>query len=371
MRTLVLAVSGRKLAQAARRAGADVLVADFFGDLDTRSAAAWHPLPGTLEDGVDGEELLAWARRIDEPLGGIVYGAGFERDATLLAALAEIAPLIGNPPDVVAAIKDPFRFAALLRRMGLPHPEVATSPGPGSDWLRKRRGGAGGTHIEPATGRSAAADAGYYFQAKVPGEPISALFVADGRRARVLGLSAQWAVPTPTRPFRFGGCAGPVRVAPELARDIESACDAITAAAGLVGLNSLDMLVTGETSTILEVNPRPGATLDLFDHLEGQSLWKCHVQGVRGVLPTRAAAHGPGARAALIVYADEARCIPASFDWGGGVADIPEPNSRIGAGKPICTVMATGPDAEAARAGAEHRAAVLLDRLPLLLRRSA
>lgn len=371
MRTLVLAISGRKLAQAARRAGADVVVADFFGDVDTRSLAPWHRLPGTLEDGVNGNELLEWADSVDERFGGIVYGAGFEQDPTLLHQLAKIAPLIGNPPDVVTAVKDPFGFAALLRRLGLPHPEVAASPRPGTRWLRKRRGGSGGTHIEPVTARSAPVDASHYFQASAPGEPISALFVASGRGSRVLGLSAQWAAPTPTRPFRFGGCAGPVRLPPGLAREIECACEAITAATGLVGLNSLDMLVTDDAYTILEVNPRPGATLDLHDDLEWRSLWEIHVRGVQGELKAPTTTTASGARAALIVYADEPRCIPASFDWGAEVADIPAPNSHIPAGMPICTVLGIGADACAARVEAETQAAALLSRLPPLLQMSA
>jgi predicted ATP-grasp superfamily ATP-dependent carboligase len=371
MRTLVLAVSARKLAAAARRAGADILVADFFGDVDTRSLARWHPLPGSLEGGIDGEALLEWVRRLDEGLGGIVYGAGFERDPSLLDALAAIAPLIGNRADVVAAVKDPFAFAALLGRLGLPHPDVATSPRPGGRWLRKRRGGSGGTHIEPATARSPSADASHYFQTCAPGQSISALFTANGRASRVLGFSAQWTAPAPARPFRFGGCAGPAPLAPALACEIERACEAITAATGLVGLNSLDTLVTGETYTILEVNPRPGATLDLFDDAAAPSLWRCHVDGVRGKLPAPRDTHETPPHAAMVIYADRARDIPASFDWGAGVADIPTPGSHIAAGMPICTVVAAGPDIESARTETEHRARALLHRLPLHLRESA
>jgi predicted ATP-grasp superfamily ATP-dependent carboligase len=371
MVTLVLAISGRALVQAARRAGAEVIVADFFGDMDTRAQAPWHRLPGSLEDGIDGDSLLAWVRSLDERFTGIVYGAGFESNPTLLAKLARIAPLIGNPAGMVAAIKDPFAFAAMLRGLGLPHPKVATSPQPDIDWLRKRRGGSGGTHIEAATARSAPADAAHYFQARAPGEPVSALFVANSRSSRVLGFSAQWVAPALAGPFRFGGCSGPLRLAPGLAREIEDACQAITTATGLVGLNSLDMLVLDEAFTILEINPRPGATLDLFDDLGGPTLWECHVEAVRGELPARIVSCHQRARAAAIVYADRARDIPLSFDWGTGIADIPEPGSHIAAGMPICTVIADGPDPAAARAGAEDRAAALLDRLPPALRQSA
>ena len=371
MPILTLAFSGRALAQAARRAGAEVVVADLFGDMDTRSLAPWYRLPGNLEEGIDGAELLALVRALSGRVDGIVYGAGFEADPALLGELARIAPVIGNPGAVVAAVKDPFRFAALLQRLGLQHPEVAASPQPSTPWLRKLRGGSGGTHIERATAASVAADGNDYFQAVAPGDPVSALFAANGRGARLIGLSAQWPAPTATRPFRYGGCAGPVALAPKLTAEIEAACHAIAGATGLVGLNSLDMLVAGDAFTILEVNPRPGATLDLFDDPSGPSLWECHVNAVRGELPAPIDASVSGARAAMVVYADETRHVPATFVWKSGIADIPAPGSRIPAGAPVCTVMAAGPDAGVARALAEERAAAVLARLSPLLQRSA
>ena len=371
MSILILAICGRRLAQSARRVGADIVVADLFGDVDTRSMAPWHQLPGSLESGVDGEELLEWARSLKERPSGIVYGAGFDGRPELLRALRQIAPLIGNPPEVVATIKDPFEFASLLRRLGLPHPEIAAAPRPGIPWLRKRRGGSGGTHIEAATAISTPATAAHYFQVAAAGSPISALFVANGSASRVLGLSSQWTAPAPGRPYRYGGCAGPVRVSPKLAVEIERTCHAITAASGLVGLNSLDMLVADDTFTILEINPRPGATLDVFDEPAGPSLWGCHLSGVRGDLPAPAVEHSPAARAAMVVYADQGRYVPAAFQWGEGIADIPAPENRISAGMPICTVITTGTDADAARTLAEQRASTIVDRLPLLLRQSA
>jgi len=368
---LILALCGRPLAQAARRAGADVIVADLFGDVDTRSLAAWYRLPGDLGQGIQGDALLAWVRTLDEHLDGIVYGAGFETAPQLLGKLAEIAPVLGNTAENVATVKDPHGFAALLQDLALPHPEIARSPRPGAQWLRKRRGGSGGTHIDVALS-AAPADAAHYVQAMTPGRPISALFVGNGSGARVLGVSVQWPAPTVLQPFRYGGCAGPVRLVPDLALAIERACGAITAATGLVGLNSLDMLLDGDRFTILEVNPRPGATLDLFDDREGPSLWEHHLRGVRGELPPAAAtATTPRARAALVVYANLPRYVPASFEWGVGIADVPMPNSRISAGMPVCMVTVAGADAEAARAEAEQRATALLRRLPLLHQQSA
>src|SRR5690242_11005938 len=106
MTVAIIALSGRTLAAAARRAGVACDVIDLFGDLDTRALARrWILGEGTLETGFAVAPLL----RSIAALGPsrIAYGAGFEDAPDLLARIGEIAPLIGNPPEVVAAVKDP------------------------------------------------------------------------------------------------------------------------------------------------------------------------------------------------------------------------------------------------------------------------
>lgn len=358
MPILIAALSGRALAAAARRAGADVVVADLFGDRDTGRLAPWHRLPGSLAAGIDGRRLRAKVREFGR-LDGIVYGAGFEHAPALLHDLAAVAPLLGNAPETVAATKDPFGFAALLARLGLPHPAVFASAPADERTLCKRRGGAGGGHIRPATPGSVAGR-GRYFQAIVDGQPVSALFLANGRAARVVGFSRQWAAPARRAPFRYGGCVGPIAVAPALAERVEQACNALTAALGLVGLNSLDMLVDGGELSILEINPRPGATLDIFD----ASLWEWHLAAVRGELPPQSkSSEARPARAAAILYAETATAIPKRMRWARWVADVPAAGSAVPAGAPICTIRAEDSDPAAAEALVRRRSALLRDRL--------
>ncbi len=362
MTILIAALSGRALAAAARCTGEDVIVADFFGDLDTRGLARWLRLPGDLEAGVDRGRLRE-SLSVAGPFDGVVYGAGFEHEPALLRDLAALAPLIGNTPETVAATKDPVGFDALLSRLGLPHPATSDLPSLGTDFLCKRRGGAGGTHIR-WTDSQAVPDKRGYYQAFAAGRPLSALFVANGRTARVIGLSRQWTAPTVTAPFRYGGCAGPASLSPRLARAIAEACTALAASLGLVGLNSLDMLVEGGEFAVLEVNPRPGATLDIFDGTaSGALLWQWHRRAVRGELPPASTTLRGGARAAMILYAEEAVEVPPAVRWEHWVADVPAPRSAIPAGAPICTILAEGPDVAAAEALVRARSAALHHRL--------
>jgi uncharacterized protein len=358
---LVAAVSGRALASAARRTGTEVIVADFFGDVDTRAMAAWVPLPGNLEEGIDLRGLAKMVDTWQMPVDGVVYGGGFESDPLLLHELARLAPLVGNAPEVVGELKDPHAFAALLGRLGLPYPRVSDRPMEGTVWLRKKRGGAGGTHIQHVRHAGLASDARFYYQEFAPGCPVSALFVADGRAARVIGFSEQWSAPSASSPYRFGGCAGPLPVTRDFASRIEAACSAIAASAGLVGLNSLDMLVHGDDVTILEVNPRPGATLNVFDDpAPGSSLWRAHLESVAGALPSEPFAPARNGRAATIVYASEELRVPAGVAWPPWVADIPGPLTVIPADAPVCTVIAEASDLATARERARRRGEAVL-----------
>lgn len=362
MPILIAALSGRALAATARRVGAEIVVADFFGDRDTRRLAPWRRLPGDLTSGIDRSRLRLMARECG-PLAGIVYGAGFEHSPALLGELAALAPLIGNTPETVRATKDPFGFAALLSRLGLSHPAVFDAPPSAGTFLSKRCGGAGGTHIRLVKGQPVAASNRYY-QTMAAGQPVSALFVANGRTARVVGFSRQWTAPAPRAPFRYGGCVGPIAVPPSLAGVIADACNALTASLGLVGLNSLDMLIEDHDFTIVEVNPRPGATLDIFDAIApGTRLWDWHLQGAHGSLPSTIPTRQGIARAAAILYAPKSVTVPPTMRWARWVADIPRPCAILPAGAPICTILADGDDAATAEALVRARSATVRHRL--------
>jgi uncharacterized protein len=365
-----VAFSARALAQAARRAGEPCLALDLFGDADTAEAAAGMTLVrGDLERGFDRGDLLGKLRSLRGRVAGVVYGAGFEGAPDLLEEIGGILPLVGNGAAAVRGVKDPAGLAVLFAQAGLPHPEIAQGALPrDGEWLAKVQGGSGGEHVTPADSHrqpDIPGDPRLYFQRRVPGEAVSALFLADGhRRALVIGLTAQWCSPAPAAPFRFGGCAGPVSLTESLARRIAQACDALVAMTGMVGLNSLDLLIDGDTVHAIEINPRPGATLDVFDALCDPPLWRLHREAaLYGFLPDRVAL-GEGARAAAIFHAPARLYVDASLRWPAWVADRPAAGSEIEAGMPVCTVLASAPDAGVARRCAEERAAMLRSTLP-------
>lgn len=347
---LIAAISGRALAQAARRSGYAPLVADLFGDDDTAAAARANvAVMGGVARGFALRPLLFALGRLAEgrqPLG-LVYGSGFEDRPGMLAALDARFGLIGNPAAVVARVKDPVAFAGLCRELAIPHPEIATGAVPDlGDWLRKRSGASGGGHVQVAAGDRATGGR-WYAQRRMAGTAVSVLFLADGRRTRLLGSSAQWTAPSAGSPYRYGGAARPARLADAIAGAVSVAIENLVAATGLRGLNSADLLVRDDGFDLLEINPRPGATLDVF-HDPAGSVFDLHIAACRGELPAEIPCF-PGAEAAAVVYADRPVTVPRGFVWPEWTADRQPAGRAVAAGAPLCTVLAEAADAHAAR----------------------
>jgi predicted ATP-grasp superfamily ATP-dependent carboligase len=358
---LIAATSGRALAASACRGGYAPLVADFFGDQDTVATAQAHVhLTDGLARGMrsdcvlDALESLATARAP----AGVVCGTGFEDRAELLAAIARRWRLLGNAPEVIMRAKDPLAFAQLCRDCNIPHPEtLLTRPTDPTDWLAKRRGGAGGQHIRPAGNGEMTGEA-FYFQRRHKGRPVSALFLANGARALVLGFSVQWSSPAPDRPFRYGGAVQPAPLAGAQAHAMCSMVRRLVPLMSLVGLNSADFLVDDTGIQLLEINPRPGATLDIFE-LDQDSLFAMHVSACEGRLPTQAPSFAQ-ARASAIVYAERDVIEFPALEWPAWTADRPAIGSCVAKGEPLCTVFACAASAASAQTLAQRRAAMIL-----------
>jgi predicted ATP-grasp superfamily ATP-dependent carboligase len=366
---LIAAASARALAAAARVAGYRPLAADFFGDMDTQQLCARSfPIENGLETGFTAETLIPALEALSrgEASCGLVYGAGFEDRPELLAALARRWPVFGNAAGTVRRVKDPLQLAELCAKLGIPHPAVSIErPGDCGEWLVKFAGGSGGAHVVPAASvREAAGNT--YFQRLAKGDPVSILFLADGHSAQALGFSRQWAAPAPGAPFRFGGSLRPAGISAETESALRQAAEAVAAACGLRGLNSIDFLVDGKDWTLIEINPRPGATLDIFQDPQG-FLFQAHMEACLGRLPKKPLQF-PGAAAAAIAFARHDISSMPSMAWPAWAADRQKPQSRLRPHDPLCTVKAwaTEPRRAYALAGARVKAILgKLDRIQL------
>ncbi|GLS42446.1 ATP-grasp domain-containing protein [Methylobacterium brachythecii] len=369
---LIAAQSGRALAQAARRAGLRPFVLDLFGDEDTLDLAEEHRvLPGRFGMARRGAEAVlsgldVLAERAGNRTLGVVLGSGFEDAPRLMARIAARHRLIGAGPGTVAALKDPGLFAALCARLAIPHPSVTTDPVEDRrGWLMKRAGGSGGSHIRAVTAGRAPPD--HYLQKRVTGHACALNFLAGGRGIAVLALTEQWSHPSAVRPFRYAGAIAPGRGEPaslptKLFTEITAAVARIAEATALQGLASADLLVDGETWWLLEINPRPGATLDLLDRRPTPLLLQ-HIEASLGTLP----ALDPSpvdAAGSEICYAAQRYASMPPLDWSDFTRDRPRAGSLVARDAPFCTVTASGPNSEAVKQTLRDRAgaiAALLD----------
>ena len=391
----VAALSARVLAEAATEEGFDVVALDVFGDADTRRACSeWLSIgdPGGLQ--LDAGRLLSalamLARRGD--VTGWVAGSGFDGRPDLLERGAALLPLIGTPADAVRRVREPRAFFGLLDAAGIPHPPVLmAAPTGGAGWLLKDAGGCGGWHIRRVAPQSvdkvrspprddevpevpdvqdvpAPLPAHCYFQREMRGEPMSATFIANGRGARVLGFNQLIVRPFGTRPFGFCGVLGPVPVPAWLAKGLGDAVDRLAVAFSLRGLGSLDFMFDGTAFGVLEVNPRPPASMALYLHRSGQpaSQWapggvvSAHLRAcLHGELPPVPAAVGGdlaihAVAGTEIVFARRPLQLRAAaalrLAGFAGCHDLPADATRFEAGDPVCSVAASGPDAAQVRA---------------------
>jgi predicted ATP-grasp superfamily ATP-dependent carboligase len=348
---LVVSASGRALAQSAVKSGRKVVVLDLFDDTDLRALATASRCVAARNGKFDARRLLAAAQMLCPPgrCGGLVYGSGFEGRPALLAQLARGRTLFGNPPDTIALVKDPARFFALLDTFDIAHPETRLDPpAEVALWLVKRRGGAGGTHVKPARPRHRAGRH-RYFQKLQAGRTLSVLFAADGREASVIGCNEQWTAGNGRNaPYRYGGAVSGIVLPEQVIVRIATMLNDLVAATGLVGLNGMDFILdVTEEPQVLEINPRPTATIDLYDANFAGGLFAVHVRACRGELPRVWPI--AQARAHAIVYATDTIRVPDDMQWPAWCTDIPGSGSYIARGAPLCSVHAEGDTSAQAR----------------------
>ncbi len=280
---LIAAQSGRALAAAARRAGYAPLVADLFEDDDTRALASRTArLPGS-----SGARRIArrccgrstGSARAAVP-SGLVYGTGFETRPDLLdAARRAISRCSATAAETVRRVKDPQAFAALCRDCAVPHPEVAMRAGRRvSGWRSARAAAAALTCARPGPdgcARRATCSAG---RRATRSPPCSSRTGADARSCSASARNGRR--PRRASPTDMAARRGRRRSTPRSLPRSEAAVRRLAAAAGLVGLNAADCLVRADGFDVLEINPRPGASLDVFADPDGL-LFQWHVEACR------------------------------------------------------------------------------------------
>jgi len=327
------------LAESLCRAGIKAIVIDQFGDLDTRDYAARLSVVNELSADV----VLAVVHALKSgKKPSVIYGSGVDNNPELLKQFALDCHLLGNHAEVVGSVRDPRMFFSLLDRLDIVYPATCFYRPQGRRWLFKQTDTEGGLGITPANlCDQAGADESGYFQQQLDGEPFSVLFLANGFDCCVIGLNSQWIVKqNASRPYVFKGVINRFELSDDNLLLINKWIRRIVSVTGLRGLNSLDCLVVDNQIFVLELNPRPGASIALYDDVYPGGLVRQHIASfgngtlVNPIEPE----HVSGS---WIVFASDAWRIDALIKWPSWVVDRPVAGTVFRQGEPVCSVKAT------------------------------
>jgi uncharacterized protein len=376
----ILGASARAAAYSARRAGLLPSAADLFGDRDLAEIANWTAIRDYPLGAVEAASRL--------PPGPWIYTGGLENypelidqiaaarpagercgvsppvQPELIDQIAAARPLLGNPGEVLRAVRDPLRLAACLRQNGLDAPDVSRER-PGStdslQWLRKPLRSGGGHGIDrlsmsPDLPTSTLADDDHYYQRFVDGVGCSASFVAAGGKATLIGVTCQlvgepW---TGAAPFMYCGSLWPVSIDSQAAAVLPRIGDCLAAKFWLTGLFGVDLVICGQRAFVIEVNPRYPASIEVLEQsLGGQSsAIQMHIAACcEGVLPQDIVTYTKRSYGKAILFARQTTRLGSRFEdfvakiddgscWSP-VADIPVAGAEeIPSGQPVLTVRA-------------------------------
>jgi predicted ATP-grasp superfamily ATP-dependent carboligase len=371
----VVGASVRAAVGSLLRAGFAAWAVDLFADRDLRRMAPCVRCPA--DDYPDALPHLADGF----PAGPVIYTGGLENRPDVVRELAARRPLWGNPPDVLETARDPFFISRALgpRGMNFASPEVhpAYAPPPmDCEWLLKPRSGAGGVGIrrwkpgDPLPAHPAR----WYFQQFINAAPASAVFVTEGERTALLGVTEQltgepW---LHAGPFRYAGNVGPLWVNPTWAYLLQRTGETLAVAAGLRGVWGIDFMdVPDEGPFPVEVNPRYTAGVEVLEHAIGVPFLLGHAAAFGGFPVPLAGVVMRRVVGKAIYFAPRRVVFPASGPWDADLAgdvhpwrlpafaDIPEPGEVIEPGAPVLTFFAKGSTPDECRSRLQSTAAEL------------
>jgi len=338
---LVVATSGRAIAQGLKSLGFSVAVVDGFADCDTVAVAIENRIVKRSSFGLNHDEVLQAVQSLQSKISfdGLFFDAAMESNPSLLDEI-NINPIFGNSKQVLSACKNFKVFFSILDQHSIPYPEIRFKPITEDNWLVKKAVSTGGIGVAPMSEEVAFTE-NSYLQRKVDGINFSLTFLANGKELLELGFNTLWSEQLGTNiPYAYAGAINKVKLDAEIQVKALQYAKVIAKEFGLVGLNSIDFICTDNSVYVLEVNPRIPATYELYETKYGD-LMAQHIEVCKSrTLP--ATKIQPLLRAHAIVYAPTDITVSESVSWPLWTADRPHANELIKKFEPVCSIFAGG-----------------------------
>lgn len=349
----VVGVSARAAVQSLARAGCSAWAVDLFADADLQRLARVHRCPPQAYP----HALPSLAAHF--PASPFLYTGGLENYPEVIADLMTIHELWGNCPEIVCTVRDPWQLAQRFPEVIPPVlPQFQACPNTGR-WLYKPLRSAGGIGIRFAQ-PGEKPDARHYLQQYQSGVAASAVCLDD----RCLGVTQQLLGRTwlHARGFTWCGNVGPRIDDPEVLSLCQHWCQKFQQTYGLQGIWGYDFIRHREGISVVEINPRYPASVEVLEHAYTQA-------ALTGEVSPTVSPHRFVAKA--IYYAPRDLCFPEVGPWLADLqavpdpwrwatfADIPSPGTFIPRHRPVLTLLARSSTLSGCVAGVQRLAAQL------------
>ncbi len=403
----IVGFSARAAAQCAARDGLGVIAVDMCADRDLIPECEMHL---RLND-------ANWPNILNAkyPAVPMLFTGGMEHRSSSIDQCHRVAKRFGATGEQVRAMRNLDSWAEWARGAGIAWPITVRdahqsssmlAKDPRRRWLLKSLHSAGGTGTIDVTATLSLGDSipleqeNRYIQERLPGESIGVTFLSSEFGCAVVGaaLACPSDTPSRTKEFRYDGSVGPIPLSNLQYCQLQRFAECVWRKTELRGLWQADFLLHEDTWTLLEVNPRWSASMDLLDYAKdyakdnaiapstGLGLVRSHCDAICCSLSKStfeqfshtgwnlSDATIPSESNTMlgkrIVYADDTiRISQAQSDswwsrrWHREVladegdcffADIPEANTTVESGGPLLTVMSKGNSVESILKALRH-----------------
>jgi predicted ATP-grasp superfamily ATP-dependent carboligase len=374
----VVGFSARAAAQSAKRQGFEVVAVDLCADRDLLVECRAHY---RLDD-LNWPDLL----NSDYPNATLLLTGGMEHRSTWVERCHSQFVRAGATGTQLRSMRNLANWEkwAASSELGWPRTisaenlvSISIDSMRSSKWLIKNLESGGGTGTTDFEGQGLPQNLDrIYLQQRMLGETIGVTFLSSQVSSTFIGAMATWPPESNAieKRYLYRGSYGPIPLSKTNIDKLQRFAAVAGRESGLLGVWQADFLLHEGELTLLEINPRWSASMDLLDITLEMRLVEKHDASVRGMM-TSSAMEQLASRAweeslsspermlgKLIVYADQS-CIISSaqseFWWSKRwnmdllcelnrcrFADIPTVGTSIPAGGPILSVMATGSASE-------------------------
>ena len=372
---LVVGIDIVSIAKSAKEAGYKIYAADYFGDIDLRRVCSGYEAIieqkrgkscGRMESKFKTEAFLKMTKSLLQrfKIDAILLSSGLDDYFDVLYGLDELAPILGNPPEVIERVRKKTGFFKELKRLGITHPETeivknvdeakTAAVEIGYPVVVKPIRGFGGLGIRTVQNSNEMERA--FFEVSLVAKDVLVQKFINGIHASVSFLVADKDVEVLTlneqllglrflfqqEPFGYCGNIVPLYFADSVLEKCKSIAEKIALHFGLNGSNGIDLVISKEGKPhVVEVNPRFQGTVECVERVLGINLVESHINAcLYGSLP-KIKEKKPTFCTRLILYALK-RVIAPNLTGFREVRDVPLPGIIIEKGEPLCSIITEG-----------------------------